>query len=137
MLYDFITKSNRYGPGPGVTEIIDLRDRSGKGVEHSYVLEDGTAPSAVEFPFKIILKWIEAANSGVDTTPGEDDWKELGRHITGRAFNNTATLLAMSVDTSRGVIKLDELNGRVWIDYPGVGKGENFDMVHEGLVFVI
>lgn len=123
-------RSSGKGPGPCITSVIDMRDIPGKELHESYVIEDGTPPSSTELPYKFLLRIVD---SGTDTTPGEDDWREYGRHLSGRGLTNSMAFLSMSNDSATGELKLDEKNGRVWIDYPDVGEGANFHAVTEGM----
>ena len=123
-------RRKRKGPGPCITQIIDMRHRLDKSLLHSFVMEDGTPPCSVDVIYKFLLRWVEA---GVDTTPGENDWRELGRHLSGKGWKNSLAFLSMSNDDATGELKLDEKTGRVWVDYPRVGEGENFEIVKTGM----
>ncbi|XP_072019059.1 uncharacterized protein [Amphiura filiformis] len=123
-------RKRRKGPGPCITSVIDMRHRTDKGLGESYVLEDGTPPCSVDVPYKFLLRWVD---SGVDTTPGENDWREWGRHLVGKGWKNSLAFLSMSNDDSSGELKLDPKNGRVWVHYPKVGEGDNFQVVKKGM----
>lgn len=121
-------RKKKKGPGPCITTVIDMRHREDKPLEESYVIQDGTPPSSADAPYKFLLQWVDR---GVDTTPGEDDWRELGRHLTGKGWKNSLAFLSMSIDNSHGELVLDKKNGRVWADFPGIGQGRNFELVNE------
>ncbi|XP_072036834.1 cholesterol oxidase-like [Amphiura filiformis] len=118
------------GPGPCITSVIDLRGLPGKELHESYVIQDGTPPSSVDGPYKFLLRWVD---SGTDTTPGEDEWREFGRHLSGKGWKNSLAFLSMSHEDATGELRLDEKNGRVWVHYPNVGEGENFKKVKDGM----
>ena len=81
-------------------------------------------------PYKFLLRWVEKP---IDTTPGENEWRELGRHISGKGWLNSLAFLSMSHDDANGELRLDEKNGRVYVHNPNVGDGENFEKVKEGM----
>ena len=107
-----------------------MRGLPGKELHEGYVIEDGTPPSSVHLPYKFLLRWVEHST---DTTPGENEWRELGRHLSGKGWKNSLAFLSMSNDDATGELRLDDKNGRVWVHYPDVGEGKNFEMVKEGM----
>ncbi|XP_071479196.1 cholesterol oxidase-like [Diadema antillarum] len=123
-------KPKNPGPGPCIAGIIDMRQKE-FDLEKGYVLEDGTPPSCVELMYRFLLM-VGCVDTGIDTTPHENDWRELGRMLTGRAYHNSLALLSMSQDNSRGRLVLDEKSGRAIVDYPNVGKEDNFQIVMDG-----
>ena len=118
------------GPGPCITSFIDMRDRPGKDLDESYILQDGTPPRCTKLPLKLTLK-AEGQLSSEDVSPAENV-KQFVRKVQFKDFDHSMSFLAMSNDSSEGELKLGE-NGRVWVDYKGVGDGKNFDIVHKAM----
>ena len=80
---------------------------------------------------RFLLK-VANIDTGIDTTPNVNDWRELGRLLTGEAFHNSLAFLSMSQDDALGRLVLDEDTGRAIVDYPNVGEEDNFEIVKEG-----
>ncbi|XP_072019060.1 uncharacterized protein [Amphiura filiformis] len=72
------------GPGPCVTGVIDMR--SGKSLEEGFVLQDGTPPSCVDIPYKLLLKTI---GSHMLSTVSENS--ELNGETVDRRTSNAET----------------------------------------------
>ena len=60
-------------------------------------------------------------------------WREFGRLFSTDTFENTLSFLAMSNDKADGELKLDEQNGRVWIQYPAINGGSNVAEMRSGM----
>ena len=126
-----IRKNPMKAPGPSVTSILDMRNQQEKEMDKSYVLLDGTAPSSVDILYSVVVKLVESSFSGKDTTSG--DARRSGRHFLGKGMQNTLAMFAVSHDDAGGEVQLDKKTGRVRIDYPNIGKGENCEVVKKAM----
>ena len=116
-------------PGPCVTTVIDMRNRPGKEVKESYILEDGTPPSAMgKFWFKSLLGF-ESVHSG-ESACKNDKMGRFRRRLSGKSFDNSLTFLVTSSPNDSGQVQLGK-DGRVWIDYPEAGESGNFPTIKE------
>ncbi|XP_041462772.1 uncharacterized protein LOC121413862 isoform X1 [Lytechinus variegatus] len=123
-----MAKKPKKGPGPCITGFLDMRRHlNGMPLEDGFVLEDGTPPSLLELPYKVLMK----TSIGEDMSPCENELTEFLHSITGTAFKNTLAFLSMSHDSSTGRMRHDPANGRVWIDFPNIGEERNFQKIYD------
>lgn len=123
-----VRKSGR-GPGPCVTTVIDMRNRPGKEVTDSYILEDGTPPASMgKFNFKSLLGF-ESFHSGESTTRN-DKVSKFRRRLGGKCFDNSLTFLVSSSPNDAGQLQLGK-DGRVAVHYPDAGEGGNYPTIKE------
>ena len=123
-----IAKKPRKGPGPSITSFLDMRGHlPDMPLGDGFVLEDGTPPAILEFPYKMMLKFT----MGEDMSPNENELQEFINSITGTAFKNTLAFLSMSHDSANGELRLDDSNGRVWVHYPNIGEEKNFTKIYD------
>nr|XP_054749099.1 uncharacterized protein LOC129254620 [Lytechinus pictus] len=115
-----------HGPGPCIASVVDMRLPNAP-LEDGYVLEDGTPPVAWEAPLKILLK----TTRGIKLSHGNNT-REALRAISGQAVKNTLSVLSMSHDSADGKLVHDKVSGRVTVDFPMVGCGDNFHKIFEG-----
>eukprot|EP01059_Diplonema_ambulator_P019651 TRINITY_DN33281_c0_g1_i1.p1 TRINITY_DN33281_c0_g1~~TRINITY_DN33281_c0_g1_i1.p1 ORF type:complete len:1150 (+),score=460.99 TRINITY_DN33281_c0_g1_i1:62-3511(+) len=117
--------------GPCITSVIDMRHEP-----DNMVIEEGSVPGCIGKPFAGLMA---TANRliGENTEGGlQDVAQKIFRQTFFRppyqgAANHTQTYLIMSHDDGRGVLKLK--NNRLDIDWPGVGKQENFYTGNENM----
>ena len=123
-----LAKKPTKGPGPCITGFLDMRRHvTDMPLEDGFVLEDGTPPSILELPYKILMK----TSIGEDMSPGENELQELLHSFTGTAFKNTLAFLSMSHDSSSGRLRHDPSNGRVWVDFPNIGEERSFKKIYD------
>ncbi|XP_072036198.1 cholesterol oxidase-like isoform X2 [Amphiura filiformis] len=123
-----IRKSGR-GPGPCVTTVIDMRNRPGKEIEDSFILEDGTPPSSMgKFFFKSLLGF-ESLHSGASASKN-DKLSKFRRRLGGKSFDNSLTFLVTSSPNDAGQLQLGK-DGRVWADFPNAGEGRNYPNIDQ------
>ncbi|MBD3275317.1 MAG: FAD-binding protein, partial [Candidatus Marinimicrobia bacterium] len=123
--------------GPCITGIIDVRNGQEKNKD-GMVIEEGVAPGPISAYMTPILEFA-SHTIGMDTDGGFADflretWRKIrsffGGAYTG-AVENTMTYLVMTHDDRNGKLYLKD--GRVRIDWEGVGKQSIFKKVSENL----
>lgn len=123
--------------GPCIAGIIDLREQEQLG--HGMVIEEGVIPGAVSVALPYVFPFV-AQHLGHDPDGGMRDFyeerkRELESMLQGSrqgAIGHTLTYLVMTHDDSGGTIELGE-GERARVVWPGVGKQEIFQRVHETL----
>ncbi|MEX0674246.1 MAG: GMC oxidoreductase [Gaiellaceae bacterium] len=122
--------------GPCITGIIDLREQP--VLEEGMVIEEGVVPGGLS-PVLARVFEIAAALVGKDTDDGVADFfreraREIQMMVQGPyrgALQNTITFLVMGHDDGEGRLVLDD--GRVRVEWPGVGSQPIFQRVAERL----
>jgi len=122
--------------GPCITGIIDMREQP--ALDSGMVIEEGVAPGAISALLARVFP-VAAKAFGTDTDEGFLDFvreraRELESMVGGAyrgALNNTMIYLVMTHDDSGGRMRLED--DRLRIDWPGVGRQDIFQAVHERL----
>lgn len=122
--------------GPCITSIIDMRQ--GENWRKRMVIEEGSVPGAIG-PLMPIAMATAAGLIGQDTDTGfVDEVKEKARVLSSvvggpyhGATKNMQTYLIMSHDNGEGSMRLED--DRLRIDWPNVGKQENFEIGNKNL----
>ena len=123
--------------GPCIAGIIDLRGRD--ELDHGMVIEEGVIPGAVSVALPFVFPFV-AQHLGHDPDGGMRDFyeerkRELESMLQGSrqgAIGHTLTYLVMTHDDSGGKIELGD-GERARVVWPGVGKQEIFQRVHQTL----
>jgi cholesterol oxidase len=123
--------------GPCIAGIVDLREQP--VLEDGMVIEEGVVPGGLS-PVLARVFEVAAALVGKDTDEGAADFfRERGREIQmllegpyRGALNNTITFLVMTHDDGEGRLVLGD-DGRVRVEWPGVGSQPIFQRVAERL----
>lgn len=123
--------------GPCITGIIDMREQP--ELDQGMVIEEGVIPGALSVLMAKVFP-LAAKVAGTDTDEGVLDFfreraRELESLVGGAyrgALNNTLTYLVMTHDDAGGRMHLED--GRLRIDWPGVGRQPIFQAVHERLL---
>jgi cholesterol oxidase len=118
--------------GPCITSMIDMRGGS-RELEQGMVIEEGVTPGALAH----LLPGALAANAGTQrhlpTTLAEG--ARRGDSLVHGAYqgpvDNTQTFLVMAHDDANGSMRLQ--NGRLRIDWPGIGSQATIQDVHAQL----
>lgn len=139
-------------PGPCITGVIDLRQS--EDVSDGLVIQEGVIPGALASLLpagflmaatqrenfmryglnqaKLRLGDVKLLSEAVESSvAGLSDWSYKG------PISRTQTYLLMSVDESCGSLKLSEDKQYVTIDWPGAGRGRNFERANETLAYAV
>lgn len=127
------------GVGPCITSVLDLRDTG--DADHGMIVEEGSLPGPIAGFLPSPLA-AAATLVGVDTDPGiADNLREKARKlvsVAGGAYHgamqNTQTYLVMTHEQSTGRMEL--VNDRVRVSWPGVGDEPIFEQVNQRLIEV-
>ncbi|WP_158800554.1 GMC family oxidoreductase N-terminal domain-containing protein [Pedobacter sp. L105] len=128
----------KYPPvGPCITSIIDMRNQP--VLEDGMTFEEGTIPAPIVSLMNVSLLSLSSA-IGHNTNGSFSDWlrdcgEEANSLIRGPyhgATSHTQTYLVMTHDDGSGKMNLD--NGKLSINWPGVGKEEIFKKVEKAML---
>lgn len=124
---------DRYLPGPCITGIVDLRDRTDR-LEDGLIIEEGVMPGALAAGYATVLPMMEALMGDPfrfgDVTQRLKDAADLGQSIIddptqlaetaySGPVSRTLPYLVMSHDASDGKLKL--VDDRIVVDWPEAG----------------